>query len=393
VSKVTEQIKQTTNRSQRLLAVDALRGLLMILMALDHANLFIAQQHSSGEYWGGPFPAYTSTLAFLVRLVTHLCAPGFFFLMGLGMSLLARARSRQGWSHWAILRHFWLRGILFVVLQLLVINRAWELSPAGWSIQVYIGVLFALGSTMILGSVLWSLKPTYLLVIAAALLVGTELLVPHPNLWGPGMGVVRLIWLVPGGRQLGTDGPWLWVNYPILPWLELVVFGLAFGQWLEVESSDSTRQVRAYRRALLIGMGCLAAFVAVRYLGGFGNLRPRLGDTWIDWLNAVKYPPSIAFTLLTLGANLVILWLFSLLGRRGQKIAQPLAVLGRAPLFFYLTHAFVYLALAYMLTPHGTSITLMLPLWLLGLLLLYPLCGWYGRLKQRQPARSVLRFL
>jgi uncharacterized membrane protein len=370
----------------RLFAVDALRGLLMALMALDHANLFIAQQHSSGEYWGGKFPVYKDALSFLVRWVTHLCAPGFFFLLGVGMSLLARARRRQGWSDWAVVRHFVLRGLLLVAMQLLVINRAWELSPGGWGIQIYVGVLFALGSTMILGSLLWRLDWIYLLGIAVALLVGTELLVPHPNQWGPGMGVARLIWLVPGGRQLGAEGPWLWVNYPILPWLEGVVFGLAFGQWLVKEPR------RSYRRGLVIGAVFLAGFVAIRYLGGFGNLRPRMGDTWIDWLNVVKYPPSIAFTLLTMGFNLILLWLLAQVGKRRQKVLLPLAVFGRAPLFFYGTHVVVYLALAYLLTPHGTSIPLMLPLWLLGLVILYPLCRWYGRLKQRQPARSLLRF-
>jgi hypothetical protein len=118
-----------------------------------------------------------------------------------------------------------------------------------------------------------------------------------------------------------------------------------------------------------------------------------MGDTWIDWLNLVKYPPSIAFTLLTMGLNLILLWLFSLLGERGRRIVQPLAVFGRVPLFFYLTHILVYLRLATLLTPQGTSIPHMLPLWLLGLLLLWPLCRWYGRLKRRQPADSPLRML
>jgi uncharacterized membrane protein len=383
----------STNPSNRLFPIDALRGLLTSLMALDHANLLIAQQHSTGEYWGGAFPVYEDTLSFLIRFVTHLCAPGFFFLMGAGMSLLARARRRQGWSHWAIVRHFWLRGWLLVALQLLVINRVWELSPGGWEAQVYVGVLFALGSTMILGSLLWRIDAIYLLGIAVALLIGTELLVPHPNQWGPDMGVVKLIWLVPGGRQLGSAGSWLWVTYPILPWLELVVFGLAFGQWLAADRTRAPRRARTYRRALVIGVACLAAFVIIRFLDGFGTLRPRMGDTWIDWLNLVKYPPSIAFTLLTMGLNLVLLWLFSLLGERGRKIAQPLAVLGRVPLFFYLAHVFVYLGLAYMLAPHGITIPQMLLLWLLGLLLLYPLCRWYRRLKQRQPVHSPLRLL
>ena len=374
-----------SERVERLWAVDALRGLLLVLMALDHANLFIARHHSSGEYWGGPFPAYKSALPFLVRFVTHLCAPGFFVLMGAGMALLSRARRRQGWTVWAVTRHFLLRGLLLMALQLLVINRAWELLPGGWGIQLYVGVLFALGGTMILGSVLWGLKPAYLLALAGLLTIGTELLAPHPDQWGTEMGVLRLVWLVPGGRHLWDGGPWLWVNYPILPWLELVVLGLAFGGWLAKDAR------RAYRRGLVIGVGCLAAFALVRSLGGFGNLRPPMGDTWIDWLNVVKYPPSIAFTLLTLGLNGALLWLLARLGPLGQRAARPLAVVGRAPLFFYAAHLLVYLALGYLLAPQGTSIPRMLPLWLLGLLILYPLCRWYARLKQRQPARSLLR--
>jgi uncharacterized membrane protein len=238
---------------------------------------------------------------------------------------------------------------------------------------------------MFWGSLLWGLDARYLVGIAVLLLLGTELLVPHPDVWGPDRGVVELFWLAPGGRPLSAEGGWLWVNYPILPWLVLMVLGLAFGQWLAIDSR------KAFRYALVIGVVCLAAFVGVRALDGFGNIRPRAGDTWIDWLNVVKYPPSITFTLLTLGIDLVLLWLFSLLGERGQKVAWPLAVFGRAPLFFYLTHAFLYLGMAYMLAPHGTSIPQMLPLWLLGLLLLLPLCWWYGHLKRRQPANSLLR--
>ena len=107
----------------RLLSLDALRGLIMVLMALDHANHFVAQLHSPGEYWGGAFPGYSTgrTLAFLTRLVTHLAAPGFFFLMGVGMLLFARARRRHGWGEGQILVHFLIRGALLIALQLLVV--------------------------------------------------------------------------------------------------------------------------------------------------------------------------------------------------------------------------------------------------------------------------------
>ena len=90
-------------KAARLFAPDALRGLIITLMALDHASLFIAHKHSSGEMWGGPYPVYTDTLAFLTRFVTHFCAPGFFFLMGVGMALLALSRQEQGWSKWRII--------------------------------------------------------------------------------------------------------------------------------------------------------------------------------------------------------------------------------------------------------------------------------------------------
>ena len=149
MGKQVEIIKE--NGGKRLLAVDALRGLIIVLMALDHANFFIAQQHSSGEYWGGSFPSYDHVLPFLTRVLTHLCAPGFFFLMGVGMLLFAESRRKLGWSELKIMAHFWLRGALLMVLQLTLINRAWELSPR-WGLETYIGVLFALGLAMILGS-------------------------------------------------------------------------------------------------------------------------------------------------------------------------------------------------------------------------------------------------
>ena len=221
-----------THGISRLLAVDALRGLIMVFMALDHTNLLVAQKHSPGEYWGGAFPIYYDALAFVTRFLTHLSAPGFFLLMGAGMALFAHSRQARGWSRWAVIRHFLVRGALLIALQLLVVDQMWWLSPAGWGIRIYIGVLFALGSAMLVGSLLLWLKPLYLLALAVALLVGTELLVPDPSRWGPGMSAFNLVLATPGGIT-SEGGPLiLWSNYPVLPWLELAVFGLAFGHWL-----------------------------------------------------------------------------------------------------------------------------------------------------------------
>jgi uncharacterized membrane protein len=380
------QAAVTMSKGGRLFPLDALRGLIMVLMALDHANDFVAQKHPIREMWGGGFPAYSGALAFLTRLVTHPAASGFFFLMGAGMVLFTHSRRKGGWSRWAITRHFLIRGVLLMALQFLVVNRAWELSPGGWEPSVYAGVLFALGGTMILGSLLLWLKPGYLLVLTVVLVLGTEFLHPDPSLWEQIEFVTRtdklnLLLIYPGGTIN------LWSNYPILPWLELVTFGMVFGYRLRDD-----RQ-KAFDRALKLGGAFLLAFAVVRYLDGFGNIRPRMGNSWIDLLNVVKYPPSMVFTLLTTGVNLILLGLFAQVRTKGQQLFQALVVFGQVPLFFYLVHLSLYARLGLWLTPEGTSILAMYPLWLLGLVFLYPLCLWYGRLKHRQPANSILRFL
>jgi uncharacterized membrane protein len=311
-----------------------------------------------------------------------MAAPGFFLLMGAGMMLFARSRQEKGWSKWAIIRHFLIRGLVLIVLQLLIVNRAWELSPGGWGIKIYIGVLCALGATMILASLLLWLKPPYLLVLALALFVGIEFLHPGLGMWNEVQhDPANVILLRPGGT------PTLYAFYPILPWLELVVFGLALGYWLR----DDPR--KAFSRAWKLGLVFLLAFAVVRYFDGFGNIRPRMSNSWTDLLNPVKYPPSMAFTLMTTGVNLLLLWLLSRARGLAQRVLQPLVVFGRAPLVFYVLHLFLYLGIGYLVAPKGTSIPIMYPFWLLGLLILFPLCWWYGRFKQRQPVNSALRFL
>ncbi len=300
--------------------------------------------------------------------------------------LFTQSRTQQGWKWWKITRHFLIRGIFLIVLQVLVINRAWELSLSGWVVQTYIGVLFALGGCMIIGSFFIWLKPEYLLVLTLGLFVGTELLSPDPSLWSYFQyetisDKLTLLFIRPGGTRE------IWSNYPILPWLELVTFGMLYAYWL------ITNPEKAYQKGLILGLIFLIAFLLIRSLNGFGNIRPLPGSTWIDFLNLVKYPPSMTFTLLTLGINLIFLWVFDRIAQRWGKILYPLVVFGQAPLFFYILHLFIYAAIGLWLTPNGTSIIGMYPYWILGLLLLFPLSLWFGHLKRSQPEHSIIRFL
>ncbi len=370
---------------KRLSPPDLLRGLIIVLMALDHANHFVAQKHSPGEYWGGPLPTYQDALTFLTRFITHLAAPGFFFLMGIGMVLFALSRQNQGWSKVKIVQYFWIRGFLLITIQFLLINRAWELSPQGWSLNIYIGVLFALGGAMILGSFALWLPTSVLILLTLTLFIGSEFLVPEISTWNQvelkqPLDYLNLMIIQPGGT---TE---FWSNYPILPWVEFVTFGLLFGNWLSFEDQ------KAYRRALVLGIIFLFSFGLLRALNDVGNIRPRAGTSWIDFLNVIKYPPSMSFTLLTTGFNLILLWIFSQVKNSSSKYLQPLTVFGQEPLFFYISHLFVYAGLGLILTPSGTHILLMYPIWIFGLIILYPLCLWYGEIKRKPITGKFLQF-
>ena len=114
----------------------------------------------------------------------------------------------------------------------------------------------------------------------------------------------------------------------------------------------------------------------------------------MDFLNPVKYPPSLTFTLMTMSFNLIVLWAFSQVKERAQAFLAPLAAVGRVPLFFYIAHLFLYAGLARWLAPEGgTSIPAMYPYWILGVLILFPFCIWYRKLKYREPFDRILRYV
>lgn len=361
----------------RHIPLDALRGFIIVLMALDHANSFIAHDKLEPELWADLFPSYQGhmPLTFITRLVTHIAAPGFFFLMGAGVILLAQSRRRRGWSEWQITRHFLLRGSLLIFLQFTLENWAWSLKE---SLGIYFGVLYALGGAMIIGTLLRRLPQRWLLIVSVSLILATELLLPQTRTGFIAYPVPLRMLLLPG-----FSGPVL-VLYPLMPWLGVAGLGMVYGRWLQQNPAQ------AYRRAFWLGLVALLIFLPIRYLGDFGNIRPPAAQTWIAMLNVVKYPPSITFLLLTLGTNLLLLALFS---RLPEWILWPLAVFGQAPLFFYLSHLFLYGFWGRWIDPAGIGIPRMIPYWLLGLLILWPFCWLYGRFKHGRPPNSIWRFL
>jgi len=378
-----------TERGQRLIPLDALRGLIMILMAVDHANFFISRTHPTGEFWGIPLPHYESALAFLTRFITHFCAPGFFLLMGVSMILFAESRRTKDWTTARIRRYFIIRGLILLLLQLSVENPAWLLGPVdplnppggGGRVWFHFGVLSCLGMAMIFWAFWYQLKPAAILSLSAAAVLITQVLTPDPSqaprLFSPGLRIL----LIPG--KTGS----LQVFYPFIPWLGCAGLGLILGQWLQANPR------RAYRKTLAWGVLFLVLFIGVRILGGFGNIHAPASFSWMDFLNVTKYPPSLAFLFLTLGFDLILLYVFSLAGNRIQNCGKPLLVFGRTALFFYILHFYLFGAMGSLFAAKGGSgIPLMYIFWLLGLIILYPLCFYYWSFKQKKDPASVWRF-
>jgi len=391
-----QTFREATRSAHRWAPLDAQRGIIMILMALDHASFFIARMHSR-EFWGTALPDYASVFPFLLRLVSHICAPGFFFLMGVGMALMATARLREGWSHGRLTRFFLVRGGLLIGFQLLVENPAWGLAfvhgvpgsfvsrggplpGGGEGFAVYFGVLFALGGVMMV------LAPTlrwhwrFHLVLALCAIFLTQWVTPGPGdshrLFPEGL---RLL-MIPGRTGQVV------VFYPVLAWLGVAGLGILFGRWL----ASAGRDREPFRWVGLAGGLLLILFFLVRGLGGPGNFHPP-APGWIGFLNVTKYPPSLAFLCLTLGVNGLLLSGIALKSIARSRLFRAMMVFGRVPLFFYGIHLYLYGLMGW-LVPGGVSPVQMLLFWLVGLVALYPLCQIYYRFKRTRPITSGWRY-
>lgn len=375
-------------------ALDALRGTIMVLMALDHASYFVARTHSQ-EFWGAALPVYENALGFITRAVTHLCAPGFFFLMGIGIALLATSRERAGWSAHKISLFYTARGALLIVFQHVIENPAWLLAfvfaepqtftslggpvPGGGSPgQHYFGVLYALGGTLIVWSWLHRLPSIWIIAISVgALLIPQALISMIADPETPYAAWLRLL-IIPGHTN-----QWV-VFYPIMPWMGVTGLGIVTVRVLIKRHKEMVRWFWS------VGSILLLFFFVVRLAGGFGNSIAADGSL-IGFFNTVKYPPSLAFMALSMGINLLLLGLFFNIQKTLQAWAQPLLVFGQTALFFYLLHLYVYALIGFAF-PKGTSLIGMYPFWLLGLVLMYPACLYYGRFKHTKPIGSIWRF-
>ena len=363
----------------RLPPLDALRGLIMILMAVDHMRLAVMPHPA--EIWDAAMEPVQSAPLFLTRLVTHFCAPGFFFLMGTGAVLFAESRLRSGWSRPKIAGHLMLRGLVLIAVEQFLV---YPFQSGGGPNPFLYTVLFGLGASLMLCGLLVGLGRLPLLVVALATIVLSQF---WPSIFTQ-LGLldnpaVRIIF-VPGsaGRFFSL--------YSVFSWAGVAFLGMAFGRHLAREGD------RAFRHALFAGLAFLPLFVLVRALGGFGNFQPPAGPGVLDFLNMVKYPPSLAFLLLTLGIDLVMLYLFSRAGGLRERWGRPLLVFGSTALFFYVAHFTLYFSFRSLFFVGGRLME-NVPLWAMyagwaaGLPLLYLACRLFRDFKSSTAPSSAWR--
>ena len=366
--------------SERLTAIDAMRGIVMVLMALDHAShAFNAGRfvRDSAAWWvpGTEIPA----VQFLLRWVTHLCAPTFLFLAGLVLALSIARQQARGDSERTI-DGFMLKRGLFILL----LDPLWM--SFGFGEGILFQVLFAIGASFCCMILLRRVSDRILLAIGLAII-----------LLGPIFAGLAL--RVGGGRPgffgalFITGGPIVkkvYVLYPLLPWLAFMILGWVCGRYMLRKAGDVP--VSFFLKA---GLVSLAVFGVVRGFNRYGNMG-LFRDDWsiLQWLHVSKYPPGISFSALELGLMFLLLaFLCAWYKKRAGSPANPLLVFGRTPLFFYVIHVHLLTAAAYLLGMHKTGGLLETFIAaILALAALYPLCRWYGQIKKTRPG-SFLRYI
>jgi uncharacterized membrane protein len=368
--------------TNRIAAIDWMRGLVMVLMIIDHASMAFDGGHLSQD--SAMYPeAPTMTLPaaeFFTRWITHICAPTFVCLAGVALALSVERRAARGVSAREIDTFIFTRGAIIALLDLTVVS----LGSGRWNV----GVLFAIGVSMMAMAALRRLPMQALLAIGL-------------GWFGLGELLTDLVWDPPGSsRPLAAlmvanyASDTLVIKYPVLPWLAIMVLGWALGRHANRYQSRQT-DISAQKVLWIAGIGALLLFVIVRALQGYGDMFLHRADgTWQQWLHVSKYPPSLSYAALELGLMALILAALARLEPViGVRENGVFLVFGQTAMFFYLVHRLAYEVPATYLGLRGVGgITTTYVTAAAMLVALYPACRWYRTVKANHP-KSFLKYI
>jgi uncharacterized membrane protein len=377
----------------RIQSVDLLRGVIMIIMALDHVR----------EFFGTPGinPTdldHTTVALFFTRWITHFCAPVFFLLTGTGAFLSLRRKSKAELSRFLFTRGLWLIFLEAVIMRCLSLQFNFDFRVT------FLIVLWALGWSMIVLAALVHL-PTWLVTAFGVVMIATHNLLDSVS--AASFGALAPVWSILHVPAVLISTPRFTVfeTYPLIPWVGVTAVGYGLGQVYRWEPER--------RKAFLLRLGIFlsAAFVVIRWLNIYGD--PARWSTQssplfsvLSFLNTTKYPPSLLFLLMTLGPALLLLWAVN---DGTPRFLRPALLVGKVPLFYFVIHMTIAHLLAVIVcfaqyghvhwmfesptlaqypftTPPGWGFDLagVYVMWAVVVIILYPLCVWYAALKQRR---------
>jgi uncharacterized membrane protein len=382
--------KAPPSAATRLTSLDILRGIVMVLMAIDHVRVY------SGVPAGGP-----SAGIFLTRWITHFCAPAFVFLAGTAAFLHGRKLADRGALSWYLLT----RGALLVALELTVIRLSWTFNPAtmNWMLA---GVIWMLGWCMVLMAVLIHLPTWAIGVLGLLVIFAQDIFGPLLTALPPSLGWIGTFLYFGGEVQAGANGPTIVVLYSIVPWIGVMMTGYAFGTVLTREAAERRRL------CLRIGVSATAIFLLVAGLSVLASPGPDgAPPALFRIMNQRKYPASQLFLLMTLGPAIALLPFVE--HARGW-FSRMLETFGRVPMFYYLFHIPMIHATAlvvwlirdgaagngrfatapYVSMPDGErwGLPLLYLVFAIVIAILYPLCRWFAGVKARHQS-SWLRYI
>ncbi len=390
----------TTTR-KRITSIDMLRGLVMVIMALDHVRDYF---NYDAFFYDPTDLSQTNAAIFWTRFVTHFCATVFVFLAGTSAFFVGQRRDKKSLSAWLLKRGLWL-----VIVEFTIIKLAWlfKLDYSGVVLQV----IWILGVSMILLAAFIHLPKKLTIFLSIIVIAGHNVFdsFAPTGIFASGLWTFLHVFNI---VEIGNMQ--VFVGYPIIPWVFVMPLGYYFGE-LYKPTVDSTFRVK---RLWQLGIGITLAFFVVRFINLYGDpnvwsTQKSFGFTLMSFFNLTKYPPSLLYLLITLGPSIIFL---ALAEKWKGSFFDKLITIGRVPMFFYIIHIYIIHLLALIaavltgfrasdmfidvwinmqpeLQGYGFSLWVVYLVWIALIFALYPLCSWFNNIKNNNRDKWWLSYL
>lgn len=372
----------------RIASIDILRGIIMVVMALDHTRDYFS------AYKGDPLDFdHVSIFMFFTRWITHFCAPVFVFLSGTSAYLSGKSKSKKETALWLLTRGIWL-----VILEITIVRLGWQFN-VDYSL-IFLQVIWAIGWSMIFLSAMVFLPMPVIAAISLLIIAGHNAL---DGIHIKDASSISMLWTVlhqPGNVSIASHT--VFVLYPLVPWIAVMSIGYCFGAVVvraKQEGKDSILYV--------LGSALIATFIILRWLNVYGDPQPwHVQSAWwktaLDFIRCQKYPPSLLYLLMTIGPAILSMPLLERISNSG--FARIFTVYGRVPMFYYILHIYLIHSLALitglaagapldLFTDNGAlfdpsrhwgfSLPVVYLYWLATVIILYFPCRWYMRIKMQ----------